>query len=231
MAPTGRRSGMFSRPDIATLSLAYLQKCLAVARAAGAVLGDELPQQILQGFQTNPVHLGTSILADREANRPLEWDGRDGVVLRQGKLHGIRTQSATPSFPAGSRERRARLRCAPGVGDVFCGEMPCVTRLGRMLFCTVSVCSCAGSPLPHSLSRAEILALYRSMVSAAITCSSSVADPRAVGEEVCVGMLSGEPPPADVQADPISQEPNRRSRADSRCRAVPGSKRLCGVLG
>jgi 2-dehydropantoate 2-reductase len=35
--------------------------------------------------------MGTSILADREANRPLEWDTRNGVVLRRGRDHGIPT--------------------------------------------------------------------------------------------------------------------------------------------
>jgi 2-dehydropantoate 2-reductase len=47
MALTHRRAGMFVRPDIAELSLAYLRECLAVARAEGANLGDEVPQEIL----------------------------------------------------------------------------------------------------------------------------------------------------------------------------------------
>jgi len=40
MALTGRRSGMFARPDIAELALAYLRECLSVARAEGAHLDD-----------------------------------------------------------------------------------------------------------------------------------------------------------------------------------------------
>lgn len=35
--------------------------------------------------------MGTSILADREAGGPLEWDIRNGVVLRRGRAHGIPT--------------------------------------------------------------------------------------------------------------------------------------------
>ena len=49
MVLTGRRSGMFTRPDIAELALAYLRECLTVARAEGAVLGDDVPQQIAFG--------------------------------------------------------------------------------------------------------------------------------------------------------------------------------------
>ncbi|MCX4096759.1 oxidoreductase [Nocardia sp. alder85J] len=91
MVLTGRRSGMFTRTDISALSLAYLRECLEVARAEGAVLGDEVPQQIVDGFRSAPADMGTSILADRQAGRPLEWDIRNGVVSRRGRSHGIPT--------------------------------------------------------------------------------------------------------------------------------------------
>lgn len=91
MALAGRRSGMFGRSDIARLSLDYLRECLAVARAEGAVLGDEVPEEILARFQAFPADMGTSILADREAGRPLEWDIRNGVISRRARAHGIPT--------------------------------------------------------------------------------------------------------------------------------------------
>lgn len=91
MVLTGRRAGMFSRSDITELSLAYLRECLDVARAEGAKLGDEVPREIVDGFHRFPPDLGTSILADRQGNRPLEWDCRNGVVQRYGRSHGIPT--------------------------------------------------------------------------------------------------------------------------------------------
>ncbi|WP_412460079.1 oxidoreductase [Pseudomonas sp. SC11] len=91
MALTQRRAGMYARSDISRLSLAYLQECLAVARAEGANLRDDVPQAILDQFQAFPRDMGTSILTDREANRPLEWDIRNGVVSRYGRAHGIAT--------------------------------------------------------------------------------------------------------------------------------------------
>lgn len=91
MALTHRRSGMFVRSDIAKLTLAYLRECLAVARAEGAELGDEVPQEVLDKFQASPADMGTSILTDREADRPLEWDIRNGVISRRGRAHGIPT--------------------------------------------------------------------------------------------------------------------------------------------
>lgn len=94
MAITGRRSGVFARQDIADLCLSYLREGLAVARAEGASLGDEAPDEILAKFRASPADLGTSILADREAGRPLEWDIRNGVLSRRGRAHGIPTPVA-----------------------------------------------------------------------------------------------------------------------------------------
>ncbi|MFF4768779.1 oxidoreductase [Streptomyces sp. NPDC001255] len=91
MALTGRRSGLYSRPDIADLALAYLDECVAVARAEGAHLGDDVPGEILTRFQQSPADMGTSILTDREARRPLEWDIRNGVISRLGRVHKIPT--------------------------------------------------------------------------------------------------------------------------------------------
>ncbi|WP_199636342.1 oxidoreductase [Serratia sp. PAMC26656] len=105
MVLANRRAGMFLRGDITELALAYLRECLTVARAQGAVLNDNVPQEIVDGFRHAPADLGTSILADRQANRPLEWDIRNGVVQRYGRLQGIATPISdvlVPLLAAGS---------------------------------------------------------------------------------------------------------------------------------
>ena len=105
MVLANRRAGMFSRQDITELALAYLRECLAVARAEGASLGDNVPQEIVEGFHRAPADLGTSILADRQANRPLEWDIRNGVIQRYGDKHGIHvpiSRVVVPLLAAGS---------------------------------------------------------------------------------------------------------------------------------
>ncbi len=91
MALTGRRAGLFTRPDVAELTRAYLRECLAVSRMEGAVLDDDIPDAILARFQSFPADMSTSILTDREAGRPLEWDIRNGVISRLGRRHGIPT--------------------------------------------------------------------------------------------------------------------------------------------
>jgi 2-dehydropantoate 2-reductase len=105
MVLANRRAGMFSREDISKLALAYLRECLAVARAEGAVLNDSVAQEIVDNFQRLPADLGTSILADRQANRPLEWEIRNGVIQRYGHAHGISvpiSDVVVPLLAAGS---------------------------------------------------------------------------------------------------------------------------------
>ena len=91
MALSGRRSGMFRRDDVAALSRRYVAECLAVARAEGAKLGDEVVDELTELFRHAPVDMGTSILTDREAGRPMEWDVRNGVIVRKARLHGLTT--------------------------------------------------------------------------------------------------------------------------------------------
>lgn len=91
MALSGRRSGMFRRDDVAELGRRYVSECLAVARAEGARLGDDVVEHMVSSFQVVPEDMGTSILADREAHRQMEWDLRNGVIIRKARVHGLAT--------------------------------------------------------------------------------------------------------------------------------------------
>lgn len=91
MALSGRRSGMFRRDDVAALSRRYVAECLAVARAEGARLGDGVVDELADLFRSAPEDMGTSILADRENHRRLEWDIRNGVIIRKARGHNLAT--------------------------------------------------------------------------------------------------------------------------------------------
>ncbi|MBV8293674.1 MAG: oxidoreductase [Mycobacterium sp.] len=91
MVLTGRRAGMFRRDDVTALSRRYVAECLAVARAEGANLGDDVADGTAEMFRQTPADMGTSMLADREAGRPQEWDIRNGVIIRKARAHGIAT--------------------------------------------------------------------------------------------------------------------------------------------
>ena len=54
--------------------------------------------------------MGTSMLADREAGRPQEWDIRNGVIIRKARAHGIATPISdvlVPLLPATSPVSRS----------------------------------------------------------------------------------------------------------------------------
>ncbi|OBI07906.1 2-dehydropantoate 2-reductase [Mycobacterium sp. E2462] len=91
MALSGRRSGMFRRDDVAALARRYVAECLTVARAEGARLPDGVVDEVVDLFGNAPQDMGTSILADREHRRPMEWDIRNGVIARKGRAHGLPT--------------------------------------------------------------------------------------------------------------------------------------------
>jgi len=90
-ALTGRRSGMFGREDIAALSRRYVAECLAVARAEGARLPDDLVGEFVDMVRMTPQDLTSSILTDRENHRRLEWDLLNGVIVRKARAHGLPT--------------------------------------------------------------------------------------------------------------------------------------------
>ncbi|OBK11895.1 2-dehydropantoate 2-reductase [Mycobacterium asiaticum] len=91
MALSGRRSGMFRREDVAPLSRRYVAECLTVARAEGACLDDGVIEDLVNLFRSAPEDMTTSILTDREAHRRLEWDLRNGVIVRKARVHGLAT--------------------------------------------------------------------------------------------------------------------------------------------
>lgn len=91
MVLSGRRSAMFRRDDIADLSRRYVAECLAVARAEGAQLGDDVVEAMVDSFRAVPDDMTTSMLTDRKNQRRLEWDLRNGVIVRKARGHGLAT--------------------------------------------------------------------------------------------------------------------------------------------
>jgi 2-dehydropantoate 2-reductase len=88
---TRRRIEVLSADGMHEVGLALARECVAVARAEGARLGDDDAVEIVERLVDMPPDMGTSILFDRLAGRPMEWDARNGVVRRAGARHGIAT--------------------------------------------------------------------------------------------------------------------------------------------
>jgi 2-dehydropantoate 2-reductase len=91
MVLAGRRAEVYREPGQLELARGIAEECVAVGRAEGARLGPETVDEVLGQILTFPPDMGTSMLFDRLAGRPLEWDARNGVISRLGARHGIPT--------------------------------------------------------------------------------------------------------------------------------------------
>lgn len=88
-ALTLKPAGIAHDPDIAELMRGLVRECIAVGRAEGAALGDEVADQVVEGYRTGPADSINSIHADRLAGRETEIDARNEVIVRLGARHGI----------------------------------------------------------------------------------------------------------------------------------------------
>jgi 2-dehydropantoate 2-reductase len=83
--------GVLQDEALGQIVLDIIAECMTVGRAEGARLDPGLGPQILQRFRSAPPDSINSITADRLAGRPMEIDARNGVIVRKGLLHGIKT--------------------------------------------------------------------------------------------------------------------------------------------
>lgn len=90
-ALTGLPGGVVREEGVADLMRGMVRECVLVGRAVGADLGDQIPDWVVERAETSPADSVNSLLGDRLAGRPMEWDARNGVIARLGSAHGIAT--------------------------------------------------------------------------------------------------------------------------------------------
>jgi 2-dehydropantoate 2-reductase len=88
-ALTMRRIDVMDDPGIADLARGLLVEGVAVARAEGAMLGEDDIQAVLAGTGQYGPRTGSSMLYDRLAGLPLEHQYLTGEVVRRAETHGI----------------------------------------------------------------------------------------------------------------------------------------------
>ncbi len=88
---TGRPMGVFHEPGIAGIARAILAECVAVGRAAGAEFDGSVVEDQMAAFMNAGPGDGNSMFDDFRAGRPMEWDARNGVIVRKGRLYGVPT--------------------------------------------------------------------------------------------------------------------------------------------
>lgn len=87
MKPTG----VIAVDPIAELTRGIVRECIAVGRAEGARLDDDIVDAVVEGARRAPPDSLNSLIADRMAGRPMEIDARNGAIVRFGRKHGIPT--------------------------------------------------------------------------------------------------------------------------------------------
>jgi 2-dehydropantoate 2-reductase len=84
-------AGVMRGEGIGEVARQIVRECIAVGRAEGAQLIDEIADDVLRSYRAQPLDSINSIYADRLAGRPMEIDARNGVIVRLGEKHGIPT--------------------------------------------------------------------------------------------------------------------------------------------
>jgi 2-dehydropantoate 2-reductase len=82
-------AGIVHHEGVAELMRAIIRECIAVGRAEGARLEDAIVDDLIERARRGSRDGANSMLADRRAGRPMEYDARNGVIVRLGRKHGI----------------------------------------------------------------------------------------------------------------------------------------------
>jgi 2-dehydropantoate 2-reductase len=90
-ALTLKPAGILREEAMVRVGMEMVAEAVAVGRAEGAQLEDDLPEQIMDKYRAQPADSVNSMLADRLAGRPMEIDARNGAIVRKGEKHGIAT--------------------------------------------------------------------------------------------------------------------------------------------
>ncbi|MGA7343177.1 MAG: 2-dehydropantoate 2-reductase [Terracidiphilus sp.] len=84
-------SGVLRGQAMARVALEMVAECAAVGRAEGARLDESIGEEVLAMYKMHPADSVNSLLADRLAGRKMEWNARNGAIVRKGARHGIET--------------------------------------------------------------------------------------------------------------------------------------------
>lgn len=90
-ALAGQPMGVLREPAVAEVARELVEETVRVGRAEGACLDDSLAASIVGAIVKGRPDARPSIVQDTLARRPLEYDARNGAVVRVGARHGIAT--------------------------------------------------------------------------------------------------------------------------------------------
>ena len=86
-------------PGMRDLAQRIVEECVAVGRAEGAKFADDYAANLANMLAARRSNRGNSMFYDRRDGKPLEWDARNGVIVRLGAKHGIATPVSSTLVP------------------------------------------------------------------------------------------------------------------------------------
>lgn len=99
LALTGQPMKVMKASGVAEVVRAILNETVAVGRAAGATIEDEVIERQMEAFLSAGGEEGNSMYQDRIAGREMEWNARNGVVVRKGAELGVPTPVSAALVP------------------------------------------------------------------------------------------------------------------------------------
>ena len=88
---TGQPMKVFHQPGIADIGRGIIREVINVGRKEGAILGDELVDELIESFLNAIPESTNSMFEDYKAGLPTEWVARNAVLVKLGKKHGVPT--------------------------------------------------------------------------------------------------------------------------------------------
>ncbi|MCP1241611.1 2-dehydropantoate 2-reductase [Acetobacter lambici] len=85
----GRHTGVLREPDFVANARQVMTEVARVGQAEGAALTARHVEDTLVWLQNVPPDSTTSMLQDRQAGRPLEYDAITGAIVRAAERHGL----------------------------------------------------------------------------------------------------------------------------------------------
>jgi 2-dehydropantoate 2-reductase len=86
-----RENAIARDPAVRELVIRLMREVVLVGRAEGASLPDDAPEKVLDRVLEAAADHWSSISVDRREGRTMEWEVRNAVVGRLGRIHGVAT--------------------------------------------------------------------------------------------------------------------------------------------
>lgn len=90
---------VFHKAGIADIARAILRETIAVGRAEGAKIPDDLEDRQMQSFLNSAPETGNSMYVDAINGVETEWRARNAVIFKNGAKHGIPTPVSSIIVP------------------------------------------------------------------------------------------------------------------------------------